>query len=320
MGSAEPRARAEALLSRYLDPTGRWTAKEDRTLRELVREHASAREVHDRAVLTHRMMVGADPDLPSGFEQQRMMNTLMEALPLPKMAAEPAAEARRPWWAVWLRPLSVGAAALALGLVLLVSSSRVEQIVSPDVSIDPADILLPRGPGGFELTVGIGISGVAGDAREYEALQPGTSLYIEDRMKITTTRQVDDYPYVLVFGLQPSRPTIWYYPDPAEGEHGSQPVPQDKFVPLGPTGAGIEFQLGGRHVTGPLTVIAVFSRQPVQVSTIAAVLPGWDGGLSIEERVRLGTGLAEDGIIRILDVSIREGKKDRSDGSGDVDE
>ena len=309
MGSTDPKlSRTGALVGRYLDPTSSWTGAQDRELRDLCRDSEACGTAYDRAVTIHRLLVGADPDLPSGFEQQRMMAVLIEPSPMPR-TIEPNPLPRSILG--WLRPALLGAAALlVVGAVL--TSGQVRRAIFPEERAGDYDFVA-RGADGFELTVGIGISGVTKGGQEYEAvavdLAERSGLFLEEYLRISTTREVDELGHAFVFGMQPSsREPIWYSPNPEEGEHESRPVEMGRAVPLGGSENPFEFQLSVRHGTGALRVVAIFTAQPLSVTAVRSAIDAWPEHVPLEDWLRGMLGLASDGVIRILEVEIAPGK------------
>ena len=65
-------AHARRLIKRYLSASARWTGKLDTQLRAHLRECDACAREYDRAVIQHRLMLGLDTAMPSGFERRRM--------------------------------------------------------------------------------------------------------------------------------------------------------------------------------------------------------------------------------------------------------
>jgi len=308
MGSSSHRQeKTRALVERYLDPRARWSAAQDRELRAMCREDEECAAVYDRSVTLHRLLVGADPDLPSGFEQQRMMGVLIDPVPLPKRAetVEPLPMPKL-FFRRWLGPMLAGAAALA-AVAIVASSSQVRLLVLPGERVGDHDFAA-RG-GRFELTVGIGISGVTAGDLEYEVLEKGTALHLEEYMRITTTREVDEHGYVFVFGLQDGKEPLWYSPNPDEGETQSQPVQAGRSIPLGGRDGPFQMELSVRHSVGPLMVVAIFTDEPIAVAAAQAALAERPESVPVERWLKAMLGLASGEVIRILEVEVAEGER-----------
>lgn len=302
--------RGDALIARYLDPRKGWGPKLDDELRALLRGSVACAAEYDRAVTLHRLMVGADPLLPSGFERGRMMAALLlEPTPSPApMLSQVLAR--------WMRPAMIACgAALALALVVVVARPAGQGLTLPD------DVYVgQRGGELYGLTVGVGVGGVTADGREYEAMAGDSALYLDDYVRVTTTRVVDTHRWVLVVGLQDGRDPIWYEPDPEHGTTQSVAAEEGKMIPLGGSADPFEVKLFGRHVVGPLQVVAVFSAEPIEVARMAEILRkirelppeaafafgfGPDLGTMVEESLEL----ARPPIIRILSLEVRSGSR-----------
>ncbi len=259
MGSAEHK-KFEALLERYLDPTERWSVGDEASLRTQVRESEECAGAYDRAVSVHRLMVGADPMIPSGHERQRMMASVLDVIE----AAEASRETAWSRLLVWLRPAALIGAAVAC-LLVVVSTDTIERVI-------PSEELYVGSRGmHFDLNVGIGVSGVTEDSAEYEAIAGESALHIDDYMRLYTTRAIDKFPYLFVFGLQDGWP-IWYAPDPESSESASIEIERGRSIPLGGSTDGFEIKLSGRHKVGPLTVVAMFTDDPLNLGKVADVL------------------------------------------------
>lgn len=314
MASADLK-RTRALVARYLDPGARWSAADDRALRDLCRADEASAAEYDRQVTLYRELVGADPMLPSGHEQQRMMAAVLDAVPVMVTESAFAPEPTPSPLLRWLRPMmGVLAGACALLAVVVGMSDDSIGLRVPDEAIVNA-----RGSGFFDLTVGVGISGVTEDGREYEAVH-GDGVYMDDYMRLYATRAVEDWPLMLVVGLQPGQAPIWYHPDPEHGTERSQRVELGKSIPLGGANEPFEFKVSGRHVTGALKVVGIFSGRAVTVERVAAALADYEvltrsmtgavgGRIGLDRFLEIRLGLESDGIIRILEVEVQVGSK-----------
>jgi hypothetical protein len=262
MDSRDHRA-VVALIDRYLTPSKRFTAGMDRDMRGHLRGCDVCRSAYDRRVSLHRLFSGGTVDMPSGLERSRMQAVLLDGV----HATAPAP------WRVWLSGLALAGAATAA--ILLVNRATVVPLPSPGDGSESRltdDYIGSRGGAHADVTVGIGVSGVTEDGREYEVLaSPG--LYLDDYLRITTSREVGHHAFVAVVGLQEGRPPIWYSPNPEEGETRSMPVAQERSVPLGGKADPIEFKVAARHGAGHLVVAAIFTDTPIPVDVLAAALP-----------------------------------------------
>ena len=254
--------RTKALCLRYLDPNRPWTSADDRELRDLVRTHEECSHWYNRSVSIHRSLVGASIDLPSAFERERMMLATLDAVS--------SAESQRAHHGLrWVVPLLVAG---AVGIVVISTQRNVPENAPAFAPVD-SDYIGARGGGATDtIGVGVGITGVTESNQAYEVSAADTSLYLDDYLRITLSRTADEYPYAFVFGVQPDRQPVWYEPDPEHGGLSSVSVPKGEAIPLGGSGDPIEFKLSGRHVTGTLTIFALFSQKPLLQSDVARML------------------------------------------------
>ncbi len=300
MGSAEHR-KFGALLQRYLDPAAEWAMDDDLSMRTAMRESEECARAYDRAVSMHRLMVGADPMLPSGHERRRMMLAVLDAVE----SVEASQSSIWERFASWLKPLALASAAVA-ALLVVGQTDTVERVVpTEDVYIGSRGIT-------FDLTVGIGVSGVTEDSTEYEAVAGDTALHIDEYMRIYTTREVDLFPNVFVFGLQDGFP-LWYAPDPEHGEDGSIAAERGRSIPLGGRADPFEIKLSGRHKVGSLQVVALFTDEPVSVTLVAEALSSRPDFVPVETWLEASLKLTSTGRIRILDLEVEPGMRRQPD-------
>ncbi|MFT5431344.1 MAG: hypothetical protein ACI9OJ_002023 [Myxococcota bacterium] len=294
---------AQKLIARYLRVGKSWNAQKDSQMRSHLRGCPDCAATYDRVVSLHRSLVGADPLMPTAFERGRMMKATLQTTsirPIPTPG---------PRWLAWGSLATVAAVAA----ILFVMRPPVAQLTGGGGDADE-DYIGARGGGFYDLTVGIGLSGVTKREREYEIVAEDTEGYLDDWMRITTTRLVDNYPYVFIFGLQDGRAPVWYYPDPGHEEGASRPVPSGASVPIGPAGDAFEFKLSERHVDGGLMVVAIFSNEVIALDTVKEALDGRrDPFTAAPVTAFPGLGFASDTIIRILDVTLVPGSREDSD-------
>ena len=304
--------RMRALCRRYLDPNRSWRAQDDSALRQLVREDEACAAFYNRSVTIHRTMVGAEPTIPSAFERERMLMAQLDA-------HEPQ---RAPWMVfgvsrVWMPMALVAALALA---VMYSTSKPGSQVGSGSFTQAPADADYLGARGGDSSVVsgfGLGLAGVTGLSAAYEVAQPGTALFFDDYLRISTSRSTEGYPYVFVFGLQPSRSPIWYEPDPEHGGTQSVSSHLGPAVPLGGEEEPFEFKVSGRHVLGPLRVLAVFSSAPLTHTEVKRALESQATGTA-DELAALSLAELESALSRegqavkaaVADTSILSGSRE----------
>ena len=255
MASREPIAR---LLARYLDPSKRWDAKSEAALRDLIRDDMDARARYREAVTAHRLMVGADPQFPSGFETSRMRDAVVEAA-----APTEAPLTRRV--AIWGGLLAAGAAAL-----LLTIGPMGQGVIPAEGADDSLTDLRARSGAAPTATVGLGLSGVsrANPSDEYEIVAGG-GVHLGDFLRVYTTNERSEVTHLFVLVRQPERAPIWYAPMPPE---------QTQSVALGQGRAVMltaEYAVDAeRYAAGSARAIALFTTRPLTVSELTPHLDG----------------------------------------------
>ena len=290
-------SRTVALIGRYLDPRVPWTGRDDAALRAHLRECDPCAGVYDRAVVKHRLMVGSDPDAPSGFERQRMMAATLDLV---------AGPAPRSVWSMFAWP------ALAAGVAAAVAVAVVQPWRTAQDPTGQSEYVGVRGGAEDPLTAGIGLSGVTEDKKEYEIVAGGTSAYVEDYLRVYTTVVDPALRHVFVFGLQDDRP-IWYLPDPADGGSTSVPVERGKSIVLGGKDHAFELKLSGRHTVGRLAVVAIFTAQPVTLAAVEEALGARTDDAELESRLKTALSLDSGAIIRKLVIDIVPGSRQEGD-------
>lgn len=298
---------AQKLIARYLRVDKGWDGARDARMRSHLRECDACAAQYDRAVTLHRHLVGGDPLMPTAFERGRMMDATIQLSAGLRPIPTPG-----PRFAVWGALAGLAAAAL---LVFTVGTDPGRLgFESPEETYVGA-----RGSGFYALSVGIGLSGVTRSQREYEIVADGTRAYLDDWMRISTTRVVDDYPYVFIFGMQEGREPVWYYPDPEHEAGRSQRVPLGTAVPLGAPEDAFEYKLDERHVEGHLSVVAIFTTTPLGLDTVKNALDGRRSPISIDSEIAFGhlgfeeASVADGAIVRILEVEIVPGSREDTD-------
>jgi len=266
MASRKP---IDRLIARYLDPTKAWDATSEATLRELIRDDMDARARYREAVTAHRLMVGADPQFPSGFEARRMRDAAVAA-------ATPARPAVARRFAVWGGLLAAGAAALLLAL-----QPGANQVILPGAGgPGPGHDLRARGGETDAATLGLGLSGVRREAPddEYEIVAGG-GVHLGDFLRFYTTNERPQITHLFVFVVQQGRAPIWYAPMPPE-ERQSVAVPQGRAVML-PAEYAVD---ADRYAAGEARAIAVFSPQPI---TVEDLTPHLDDAVTMDDAAGL---------------------------------
>lgn len=288
--------RAAKLVARYLDPRARWGRRQDEALRELMRADEGARAVYDRAVTAHRLLVGGDPEVPSGFEQARMFAALCED-------GSPASSTPyRRWW-----PALAGAALTALAGALLVFGPGVSPPLDPGSEgpggVGDSSYTGAKGPEHGGPLVGLGITGVGESGGEYEVVA-SSEAFLGDYFRFTYSNERPELGYLFIVGLQPgAEAPVWYAPLPDEVE--SLPAKTGRFI-----GLDFEIRLAARHRAGPLKVVAIFSPRPVRVADVARAFDASPSRLvpsELQSHLRQALGLSPQAVVQILETEVRPG-------------
>ena len=268
----------ERLIARYLNPSKRWDASAEAALRSLIRDDMEARARYREAVTAHRLMAGADPQFPSGFEARRMRDAVVDA-------AMPEATPAPKRFAVWFGVLAAGAAALLLTLQPLDKA-----VVLPGASGGTSTDLRTRGGETEAATLGIGLSGVsrANPTDEYEIVASG-GVPVGDFLRVYTTNERPGIGHLFVLVLQAGRAPIWYAPMPPESTQ-SVPVAQGRAVML-PSEYAVD---ADRYVPGPARAVAIYSAAPIASAQLTrhlddtlSTLPATDAARLLGERLGL---------------------------------
>ncbi|MFT7579127.1 MAG: hypothetical protein ACI9MR_000789 [Myxococcota bacterium] len=303
--SARASARAlktiRTLVRRYLDPGKPWSSADEAAMWALLREFPACADHYRQATATHRMLVGADPEVPSGFEQRRRMEATIEA-----SGATPAQDglpANR--WRMIGAGLLTAAFAAVLVPVLLTPAGEGEWLRARGLG----DTGLPQ------RAVGLGVAGVTDDAVEYEVIATN-AVYAEDYLRLSYTNEREDLAYLFVFGIQSEQPigeqVSWITPIPGERQSLSVDFGRLLAVPF-------EVHVGARHVAGPLVIVAVFTRSPLLLEDVAQALDGSDLGqlpsddallelLRDSGRLQLSSGT----VIQTLKTTVMPGSQDKA--------
>lgn len=289
---------AERLVARYLNPAKRWDAGSEAALRDLIRDDMDARATYREAVTAHRLMVGCDPQFPSGFEARRMRDAVVE------QAGAQAVTHRSPMtrrFAMWGGLVGFGAACAAAAL--LVTIQPVGDLVQGGVEAPLTD-LRTRGGQSVTADLGLGLSGVSrsNPIDEYEIVAGG-GVPLGDFLRVYITNERPALSHLFVFVLQAGRAPIWYAPMPPDATQ-SLAAPQGRTVML-----DAEYAVDAdRYAPGPARAVAIFSAAPI---TVAALTPHLDEALgrlapsaaAAELGRRLGLSAPDEVVIVGFDVS-----------------
>jgi hypothetical protein len=249
MASRDP---IERLIVRYLAPSKRWSAEHESALRDLIRDDEGARSRYREAVTAHRLMVGADPQFPSGFEQGRMRDAVVSAAaPAPRRTAQS--------FTAWAGLLAAGVAAL---LLVVLPQEGGPLPVAPAHQADSD--LRTRGGESEEASVGLGLSGVprARPTEEYEIVS-SDGVHLGDFLRLYTTHIFEESTHLFAFVIQPDRSPIWYAPMPPE-ETQSVPVARGRGLMV-----AAEYAVDSeRYAPGPARAVAIYSTTPISLTKL----------------------------------------------------
>jgi len=281
-------------------------------MRQLVREHDSCTDYYNRAVTVHRMMVGVDAGQPSGFERERMMNVVVE---------EASAAPQRSWFAGWLPSLAgamAGAAALFIVFANPFQTEQAKEKLRPGTD-GSGEYIGVRSGTATTAAFALDISGVVerkdgtGTQQELEYSVIDDGLSIEDGLKFYTSRNVKATAYVTVFGLQDDRKPIWFAPHPDMGTDESLPVAAGKNIPIRNPADPKDLHgvLFDRSVTsvelGSLTIVAVFTAEPLRRQDVAAALSKRGLDMNVEPLLRNQLALPTNTLVQSAAIVVRPG-------------
>jgi hypothetical protein len=240
------------LACRRLAPEG-LTGREAEALRTHLRECNECRRKYERRMLMLRAAAGKGMAQTLGVESRALMQETLHRLGL---AHEQPRHEGLPTWARWVWGT---VAALALLVLVFPPSGQNQRGVAPDFSY-----LQSRGTLDELPDVGLGLSGVDDRGLEYEVVE-SQGVCLEDALRFYITSRNPDIRFYFLFGLQPTGEVLWYFPLPEEGSSYSIPDGEElvKMVPF-------EIDLPKRHAPGPLTVVALFSAEPLLFSAVSA--------------------------------------------------
>ena len=296
--------KTERLITRYLDPSQRWTPQDDASMRKVMRESESLRTLYDKRITAHRLMLGLDADTPSGVELDRqMIGTVGLAL------EADVAEERSAWaMPVWGMPLA-GMAAAAL-VAVLVTSNPIPGPPSPETdesvaSTSREEYLGARSGTRENVRAGIGVSGIDADGLEYEVQHD--RAWLQDRIRFFYRCDDEQLGHLFLFGLQNDENPRWYYPLPAEGEHASI------AIQCGSDSQRTQLQgdtlLANRHHEGSLTIVGIFSENPLSHEAVKNALKGRVTQIlegTFEANLRNALALDEESVVSVTNLWIHK--------------
>jgi hypothetical protein len=238
--------KTKKLVDRYLNPNRDWNAKLDREMRDTIREDEPSRAYYRDRVLTFRMMVGSDPEMPSGFEQSRMLTGVIEGVKVTRTADV----------GMWIRAAALLFTSAALVFVVIPRDEITTTRMTPR-----GDYVGSRGVDKGKTKAALVIEGIDKSDRSYEIdLSNGAKgVRAGDAIKLSYVSHDPKLRYVFVFGVQPHGEFMWYAPTPEEKE--SLLVDTEKSKPF-------EFDATEPHRKGGLKIVAIFSYAPLPLERI----------------------------------------------------
>ena len=308
------------LIKRYLSPSGNWDAHSDAALRKRLAQSDTDRAVYRREIVAHRLMVGGDPGQPSGTEDRRRMDALLDqfAVPDAQSVHEGPAQSSHLSWGRWLTGFFAGCAAI----VMAVFTNAGPEPHKPWQGMADYQLTARGDSQSHTSLVGFGVTGVTEKGIEYEVISSGR-VFHSDYMRFSyTNKRASEVGHLFLFGLQKtasgSLAVRWYAPEPNYGESRSVAAPQATAKAF-----DFETRLSTDHAVGPLRFVAIFSDEPIELATVQratdslsisdALNPPHD---SLETWLRVRLGLMPKARIQIEDTQVVAGS--HSANSGDI--
>jgi len=271
---------AMELARRRLAPTG-LTGSESEALASHLQSCDDCRRKYEREVLFLRAAAGGEMSSPLGVESRVLMEETLHRLGL----AQPAP--RQDGLPMWARYVWGTIAAVALLVLVFPPAPPQDHPLNGDHSY-----LASRGEEDELPEVGLGLSGVDQRGLEYEVVESGNAC-LEDALRFYVNSRNPDIGYYFLFGLQPEREVLWYFPLPEEGRSYTMERDGDAegilMVPF-------EIELEQRHVPGPLTVVGLFSAEPLSHQVVSGRVESWlrhnSGSVNAEDLVDVLAGIS----------------------------
>lgn len=245
--------RTRELMERRLS-RGRISSSEAAELREHLAACEECRLAYDRRVEIVRAMTGVTPGEPAGFESRALMDETFARLDAPEATS---AVSRR-----WLPSLRLAGAAALVAVVVLAGWFNRERLFPPGDQ-RASQVLLSRGGETALPGVGLGVSGVDAEGREYEVVE-SNGVCLRDALRFYVTSRVPAYRYYFLFGLRPDGEIHWYFP--SREEQLSFPFPET-FPDEGAIAHKVpyEIELWKKHGRGGHVVVGLFSEDPLEL-------------------------------------------------------
>ena len=249
-------AGARRLVERKFGPAG-LEPSEASALRTHLAGCGECRSHYDLRVAVLRAVAGVGPAVPLGVESRLLMEeTFARLIPRRQPAVRGLDALRFAEWALG------GAAAVMLAVLVAYSPLSRQAGVKPHQD----NLLASRGALDELPEVGIGLSGVDFDGREYEVVDSDGAC-LADGLRFYVTSREADYGHYFLFGLLDDSDVLWYFPLPEE--RTSYVIPADSEMPYM---VPFELELHGRHRVGSLTVYGLFGSGPVLLEDVASAV------------------------------------------------
>jgi len=266
--------RTRELMERRLDRGG-ISAPEAAELREHLAACEQCRVAYDHRVEMVRAMTGVTPGEPAGFESRALMDETFARLD----AVEAAPAVSRGW----LPSLRLAGATALVAVVVLAGWLNRERLFPPQGQ-RASQVLLSRGGENPLPDVGLGVSGVDAEGREYEIVE-SRGVCLHDALRFYVTSRTDEYRYYFLFGLRPDGEIHWYFP--SREEQKSFSFPETKTVAHK---VPYEIELWKKHGQGGHVVVGLFSKDPLELSRVERAVETALGKGDLDPRDGSGIG------------------------------
>jgi len=243
-------ARTRTLIEQRLDGEP-LTATESNLLRAHLDSCPDCRQAYDRALVFRRAAAGVPLHQPTGLESRLLFEETMARL------SQSPAETKSPFLRLLLASLLPAAAVAALVVVLLPAGPAGDPDFRPS-----AENLPVRGTAQALPDAGLGVSGIAIDGAEYEAVE-SDGVCLADALRFYLTARRSDLSYYFLFGIQEGTP-LWYFP--SRREASSPVLPGEGRIAWK---VPFEIELAHRHRPGPLRLVLLLSPGPLTVDEVS---------------------------------------------------
>jgi hypothetical protein len=212
------------------------------------------RDEYGRQTAQYRAACNLPLDQLSGREENLLLEEVLVQAGVTSPKTVPSLFILHPSW--------TGGIAAAAAVLLIVLSGVFQSPVN--LTALKHDALNTRGAPVHLPAAGLGLSGVDPGGQEYEILESGR-VCLEDTLRFYVTVR-EEYRYYFIFALESDK-ALWYFPLPEE--HSSYLLDS---IPVFSHPVAHEIQLAHRHVEGPLTVVALFSHEPLKHRDVSHIV------------------------------------------------